>query len=232
MSADGEITVEVSAEGTDEAAEQLAGDGETDTPTPGGGDDDGGLSQSLRRGGIVGAVASLLSGILDVLSPMLEILDAFIAPIAAVILRILQPVLDLVLTRLLPLWLSFIEDFGPKITEAMHFLMKPYGLMITILDMILSAIKDKIQDLKEGIRTKIQDSIRALKQLPGKLKTRIMEALPNVSLPGTGGGGGDGGGPVDTAVGAAQGAGQTIINIAGGVPAYIDEVTRSRRTDP
>jgi len=110
--------------------------------------------------------------------------------------------------------------------------MKPYGLMITILDMILSAIKDKIQDLKEGIRTKIQDSIQALKQLPGKLKTRIMEALPNVSLPGTGGGGGDGGGPVDTAVGAAQGAGQTIINIAGGVPAYVDEVTRSRRTDP
>ena len=30
---------------------------------------------------------------------------------------------------------------------------------------------------------------------------------------------------------ALPGVGQTIINIAGGVPAFIDEVTRSRRTD-
>jgi len=231
MSADGEITVEVSAEGTDEAAEQLAGDGETDTATPGGGGGDG-LSKSIKGGIVGGLLAVGLGSLLDVLSPMLEILDAFLAPIAAIILRALQPVLGILLTRLLPAWLSFIEDFGPQIANAMQLLATPALLIIAVLEMILSAIKDKIQDLKAGIRSKIQDSIRALKQLPGKLKTRIMEALPNVSLPGTGGGGGDGGGPVDTAVGAAQGAGQTIINIAGGVPAYIDEVTRSRRTDP
>jgi len=233
MSADGEITVEVSAEGIDEAAEDMSTDddgGSISTGSDGSKSSNRGLSKSIRGGIIGGLLAVGLGGVLDILSPILEILDAFLAPLAAVILRGLQPVLDYLLTRVLPKWLEFLDEYGPEIQEAMRLLRSPLELTTTLLDVLVNAIKTGLEKLQQGIQAQLQASIRELQQLPGKLKAGIMEALPSapsLSLGGDGGGSGGGSGGDD-----GGSIGQTIVKITGGLPTFIDEIERSQRTDP
>lgn len=229
MSNDGEITVEVSAEGTDEAADQLAGEG-GDGDGGGGaatGGEDGGLTESIRGGIIGGIIATGLGGLIDILSPLLEIVDAFLAPIAAIVLRSLQPVLAFLLNRVLPVFLSFMTDYDSLLATALE---NPTAFLAGILAGIQTAIKSRIADLKQGIRNKIDSVITRIQQLPGQLKSRLAEVIPNgpsrASLPSVGGDG-----AVGTAVDVATTPAQIVVDIAGGVPAFIDEVTRSRRTD-
>jgi len=229
MSADGEITVEVSAKGVDEAAEDMSTDDDGGSISTGSSGNRG-LSKSIRGGIIGGLLAVGLGGVLDILSPILEILDAFLAPLAAVILRGLQPVLDYLITRVLPKWLEFLDEYGPEIQEAMRLLRNPLELVTTLLDVLVNAIKTGLEKLQQGLEAQLQASIRELQQLPGKLKAGIMEALPSapsLSLGGDGGGSGGGSGGDD-----GGSIGQTIVNISGGLPTFIDEIERSQRTDP
>jgi AcrR family transcriptional regulator len=109
MSADGEITVAVRAEGTDEAAAELTDSGGGGGGGGGGDGEGGGLSQATRGGFIGGLLSEALGPVLDVLTPILNILSAFLAPLAALLLRLFAPVLRF-LVRLLPQFISFVND--------------------------------------------------------------------------------------------------------------------------
>ena len=212
-----------------------------------------GLTQSIRGGIVGGLLAAGLGSILDILSPILDILNAFLAPVAAIILRALQPVLAILLNRVLPAFLSFITEFDDEIVAAIQFLLNPLAFILGGLDKIqgaiksrladvkqgiqnrigdvVSAIKSRLADVKEGIRSKVESVVQRLRQLPGQIRSKLEGIIPDFpsapSLPSFGGGdGGDGDGG-----GFLANAGQTVVNIGGGVPAFIDEVTRSRRTD-
>ena len=109
--ADGEINVNVRADGVDEAAEDVADGSGADM---GGGDGDGGgrgdgLAQSIKGGIGGGLVATLLGPLLDVFEPFVKVLQAFVAPLAQVLLRLFTPVLRL-LIGLLPIWYDFLEN--------------------------------------------------------------------------------------------------------------------------
>lgn len=105
MSADGSVEIQVSADGAEGAADDLADASETGV-TGGGGE--GGLSQNLRGGIIGGALVSALGPLLDVLNPILDLLKAFLAPLAVMLLRLFQPVLRQFL-KLLPGWFDFVR---------------------------------------------------------------------------------------------------------------------------
>ena len=226
MSNDGEITVEVSAEGTDEAADQLAGEG------GGGGDGGGGegLTQSIRGGIVGGLLAAGLGSVLDILSPILDILNAFLAPIAAIIFRVLQPVLAILLNRVLPAFLSFMTEYDDAIVAAIQFLLNPLAFILGNLGQIRDRIETLRAALAEAIRNRIDRVVQRLRQLPSQIGSALRGVLPDFpsvpSFPSFGSDGSDDGGG-----GVLRSAGQTIVNIGGGVPAFIDEVTRSRRTD-
>lgn len=148
MSADGEISVAVKAEGVDDAAAEL-GDGETMGGGGGGGGDGGGggLSEALSGGIVGGLVSQLLGPLLDVLSPMLQLLNAFLAPVAAMLLRLLSPVLRF-LIQLLPAWMQFIND----------------------LPQMLANLPGRIWSFITGLPRMIWDFV---KQLPGQIWNAI-----------------------------------------------------------
>ena len=263
MSNDGEITVEVSAEGTEDAAGDLAG---------GGGEGGGqGLAGSIRGGAIGGLIATGFRSLLDTLSPILDVLNAFLAPLALLAFRLLGPVLRELLP-LLPAVFDFINAVAPAFTfigeliaTGIAFLKSGFDRIVnnlsggSLLDKISTGIATLIGGIAgakvgalvggiiggflgsvvPGLGTAIGTTIgtyvgglvggivggitggvtlngvvRRIVQLPGK----IASLLP-------------GGQAVETATNSVSSAGQTIVNIAGGVPAFIDEVTRSRRTD-
>src|SRR6056297_861826 len=106
--ADGEINVNVKADGIDDAADDVS-----DASAPAGGDGGGGggfesLGQSIKGGIVGGLVASLLGPLLDVFDPFVKILQAFVAPLAQILLRLFTPVLRF-LINLLPAWFDFVD---------------------------------------------------------------------------------------------------------------------------
>lgn len=118
MSADGNINIQVAAEGVDDAADDLGdtalgGDGDGGD---GDGDGGGGLGTAIRGGLLGGVLASALGPLLDVLSPMLKVLQAFLAPVATMLLRLLSPVLRFFI-RLLPAWMNFIDALPSSVSE-------------------------------------------------------------------------------------------------------------------
>lgn len=116
MSANGEINVAVRAEGVDDAAAQLDGEGQQDMGLGGGGGDggdDGGQPENLQieaftKGGIIGGIIASLDSIISFIQPILDLLNAFLAPIAVLLLRLLQPAMSLMI-KILPMWMSFFD---------------------------------------------------------------------------------------------------------------------------
>jgi len=124
MSADGNIEIQVKSEGADEAAGELAdrtdgGGGVLEgggPPPSGGGEDEQGLLQTAKGGVVLGLIAGLLGGILKLLKPLggflsatVDVLQAFLAPIGLIIMRLMMPFLRLAI-RLLPAWFKITQD--------------------------------------------------------------------------------------------------------------------------
>lgn len=158
MSTNGDIEIAVSAEGVDEAAADLGGDGDGGGPPGGGGQDgQGGLRGNLRSGAIAGALISALGPLLDVVSPILQVLNAFLAPVATMLLRLLAPVLRVLLTRVLPVWLGFMDfvdsalsDFHPLL-QAMALVMPALLVPLLALEALGIDIKAFVSDIVTGI---------------------------------------------------------------------------------
>lgn len=134
MSADGEISVAVRAEGVNEAAAEMGGDGQQGggggnaLAGGGGGGGDGGdgdgdgggggggIGQALSGGIVGGLVSQLLGPLLDILDPILKILNAFLAPVSAMLMRLLMPVLRFMI-QLLPGWIQFINELPQMVAN-------------------------------------------------------------------------------------------------------------------
>jgi hypothetical protein len=231
MSADGEIEVAVKAEGTDDAADELAEGSETQNRQ-------GGLRQSMRGGFIGGLVGSLLGPLIDILNPMADLLKAYLAPVAIMLLRLMQPFLRMAI-RFLPRWLSITEDIGDRIEQlstldkllGLLAMVSPIGLMLAVLRVVQKGVASLAKDIWAFMKRLPGMIWSRLQQLPALIATEISKRLPN--LPGGGDGGlfGDvlGGDPFGGNGGG--GGGGTVVNIAGGLASFVERVERSQDID-
>ena len=130
---DGEVNVSVRAEGVDDAAGELDGAAAAGAGDDGGGGGLGGVSGSGKSSEIgklltrIAALVVFLGPILDVLGSITNVLTAFVAPLAVMLMRLLQPVLGFMI-KLLPMWLS-LTDTVDSMIENLSVLGKVAGLL-------------------------------------------------------------------------------------------------------
>lgn len=237
MSTDGDIEISVRAEGAEDAAGDLAEQG------GGGGGDGGSLASRAGRAGTIGLIlASLLGPLLNLLDPMLKILQAALAPLAVMLLRLLQPVLRF-LIQLLPAWMSFIDDLPDLVDDVITFIQslprRIWAFLSSLPGMIWRAFKTGASWLAEGasnigtevwnaIKTKFNDLVRFVKTLPTKLGQRIASVVPGVDLNGDDGGVGSAAAGLATNENVRQG---TRVILRGGVESFVESVERETGVD-
>ena len=211
--ADGEINVNVRADGVDEAAEDVADEGGMGLGGGDGGGDGGrgsGLAQSIKGGIVGGLVATLLGPLLEVFDPFVQVLQAFVAPLAQMLLRLFTPILR-ILIGLLPVWFDFLDENE--------------GLLMTLLAALfplatyLPSIVNAIQNID-------------FSDLPRKIGVAIAERLPGLSPETTR----EDPGPVTSGT-SEEVEEQTAANrpisiaISGGLTPFIDLITADRNVD-
>ena len=150
MSADGEIQIAVRSEGVEDAAGEFGGDtagGGGPGGTGGGGATAEGIqstaSSTKRMAGLLGAIAALLTviePIMRVLGVVSNVLQAFVAPLAMVLMRLLQPALRWLL-QLLPGWLNWIEENEGKIDAVIAQIYTLGALLVPILELVWGGIQ-------------------------------------------------------------------------------------------
>jgi hypothetical protein len=249
MSADGEIEVKVSADGADQAAEDLSDESAAGVGGGGGGDgEDGGLlSRGLKGGAVIGALLGLLD-VLSPIAPVLEVIKALLSPITLILARLLQPFLRFMVTRVLPALMSFMDDVMPVVdrissllTEASSILRGFWGGVVRWLAQLPSKMWNLLQRGFSWIETQVGVAAQYLRTLPRRI-WEFLQSLPrmignvisnrlpeiptspsgvvdtavNTFAGGDGGGGGGGAGEF----------GQTIINLTGGLGAFVEQVQR------
>jgi hypothetical protein len=225
--ADGEVEVSVQAEGVDEAAGEMAPDA-AGVGGPGGAGGGGG------RGRIGGKLITRLLGVLAFLGPILDVigvvanvLTAFVAPVAVLLLRLLQPVLRLML-RVLPVWFDIFEMITDVATR--------------IRDLQVAFVRNLVQQARDiiGWIRSIPGEIESfITSLPGDIASAISSQIPFLG----GGGGGDdsdgGDGPIpdsgpfappDDPTDRRPGEGP-LVEIGGGLRPFIDRITQSASFD-
>jgi len=233
MSADGEVQVQVSAEGVDDAAEELSEGG--GGAGGGGGDGPSGVRGSLRAGLAAGVITSLAGPLLEVLDPILSALQAFLAPVAALALRLLAPYLRAFLTKVLPKWISFLDVADSALPKIRDTLLGAFGLLGIVLRFFpqilnfVQALPSKVDRLITKIGALPQRIWSFVKQLSEDIITGIGQRFPDVASRGT-----------DTVTDTltsdrnpAFRAGQRVgnINISGGLAAFIEEVETTSGVD-
>lgn len=235
MSADGEIEVSVKAEGVDDAAEELSDGDASGGGGAGGGGGDGGLRGSLRAGIVAGLVTSLAGPLLETLDPILDLLHAFLAPVAGLMLRLMQPFLRFMLTKILPMWVNWL-DFGPDALENIRGAIA--GLLLGGPLMIIPSLLEALDKTTNGMLSSVVSKIKSLpgdlwskmKQLPGQIGQALARRLPNVNPLGDGG---DSGGfdPTDNPVTNYGERIGTEIRLSGGLDAFVDRVETESGVD-
>ena len=219
--ADGEVEVAVRAEGVDEAAAEMGGDG------GGGGDGDGdGLATAIGGGIVGGLISELLGPLLTVLDPVKQILQAFVAPLAVVLLRLFTPVLRL-LIGLLPTYLDKFEEFETRIGAVFAALSPLAAFLLSIVDFV-----SKLPDKLDGLPGKIKDFVM---DLPGKIAEVLSPALGGGDSAPTLGPPGDRDSPLTTEetsdrTGLPEPVSR-IINITGGLAPFVSQITANANVD-
>jgi len=173
--ADGEINVAVQAEGVDEAAGELGGDGAgaAEAPELGGPDGDGGGG---GRGGTFGKlltrIATLLvflGPIFDVLGAVSGVLKAFVAPLAVLLMRLLAPVLRLMI-KVLPVWFAIMDVLDSALQE---FIKLRSGLIARMLEFL------GIRNPVESILSVINSVESGIDNLPADISNKLAGVLPS-----------------------------------------------------
>jgi len=227
--ADGEIELQVNADGVEDAAGELD---ETATDAgggSGGGGGGGGMGGTGRMVRLLGAIVGLLAlfePILDVLGVVSNILKAFVAPLAVVLLRVLEPVLRLLL-ELLPVWINWISN-NEGLVSQLRVLLLPILIILAAIEDIFNLAVGFLQ----SIPTQLGRLLDFMRSLPLKIGSAIADRLPSGpdlggfnpfgGDSGDGGGGGDGGG--DGFLG-------SVVQIGGGLAPFVDEVVRNGNVD-
>lgn len=222
--ADREVEVSVNAEGVDEAAGEMGGDA-----AGVGGPDGGGGGGRGRLGGklitrLVGLLA-VLGPILDVLGVVSQVLEAFVAPVAVLLMRLLQPALRL-LIRVLPVWF----DLFAAIMGVIDFLAQLRGALVSAIMSGVSRVGTWLQNLPSRIWS-------FMKRLPSLIGSVVAENIPDFPDFGGGlGGGGDGllsrlPGLGDDGDGGSDGGDGPLVQIGGGLQPFVDRITQDGSFD-
>lgn len=230
--ADGEVEVAVRAEGVDEAAAEMGGDGDGGGAAGGGRGGDGGLSTAIRGGIVGGLLSSALDPLLEVLDPFLQILQAFVAPLAVLLLRLFSPVLRL-LIGLLPAYLDKFEEFETIIGSVLVALFPLAAFLPSIVDFV-SSLPGKLDTLKREVTNAI---------------TSLPRDIASALFGGGGAGGTNGprtaGGSPSFPGGASPSAGesdpadragvpeflQPLVRIGGGLAPFVSQITADENID-
>jgi hypothetical protein len=256
---DREVEVSVQAEGVDDAAGELGGEtaagGGVGVGVPGDGGGRGGGLKGALAGGIIGGLLSQLKSVTNILEPILAVLNAFLAPISLVVMRLLQPVLRQFI-KLLPAWLNFVNNYPPDTIGSLlgayiDYATAIWGQIFSALGTATSAIvqlPSKIGDLASMVPTwgEIQGGLRSLRErlvqeitsLPSSIGAAVGNKLPG--LPSIGGRGDRGGGGLfdgllsrfdgDDSGGGGDGDGP-IVNLEGGLGTFVDRFTKNPTFD-
>ena len=257
---DREVQVSVQAEGVDDAAGELGGEAATGggvgVGAPGGGGGGGGRGGGLKgalAGGIIGGLLSQLKSVTNILEPILAVLNAFLAPISLVVMRLLQPVLRQFI-QLLPAWIDFVNNYPPETIGAalgayIDYATAVWGQIFAVLGRVAGGVLElpsKLDNLASMIPTwsEIQGGLRSLRSrlvqeltsLPTSIGAAVSDRVP--SLPSLGGGGGDGGGlfdrfnPLDGDDSGSGGGGNgPMVNLEGGLDAFVNRITKDPTFD-
>ena len=252
--ADGEVSVSVRAEGVEDAAGEMDPDAAAATRGGGGGDDPlaataANTTRMVKLLAVLGAIFAVFNDVLEIFATVSAILQAFVAPLAVILMRLFQPVLRILL-ELLPAWMSFIDENEGQFATLLAGLMPWLVLIPSIVDAVrglwetLKATPDRIGGFIDGVRDRLGDVASAIRSLPSRIWS-FMERLPALigsavadrlpDLPGTGGArrttqrAAD---RVDEATGGRlSDARDTIINIGGGLTPFIDSITQNGSID-
>lgn len=254
MSSDGEVEVSVRAEGVDEAAGEIGGDA---GGIPGGGGRDGDGGAGGRGSGKFGKLLTRIAGLLAFLGPILNVLgvvsnvvEAFVAPLAILLLRLLQPALVKLLS-VLPVWFDIVEFIGDVAERVgpLAGILGVAGFLLSVLqnaDGKLGGIKTDISDLLDDIRSLPGDIVNSLENgtLDTDIGNAVVGALPDSIVPEGAGGdvettdnqeaairGAEVGTDVAGALGVLPGGPAVNIALEGGLDALVERIDRDPNKD-
>ena len=231
--ADGEIEVSVRADGVDDAAGELGGDGGASGRGGMGGDGrgrSGGQQNTFTK--LLTRIAGLivfLGPILDAIGVITNILTAFVAPVAVVLLRLLQPLIRLLLF-VLPIWFEFVGFLDMVVQEVNELRNRFIDTLLELLGISdpIEAVRDGIDTLKDTFndaRDRLGNILDTLRNLPSNIADRLPSA-------------GDVGGRARDSISDALLGGEDSrrrqavnIGIGGGLEPFIDRVTRDGSVD-
>ena len=161
----GELSISVESEGVDEAADKVQGATEGDggggllsgVSGPAGGGKGGGALGSLMGTlsgmssammgilGAVGLIAALLASLKPIqkmIGALFKVIQAFVMPLAVMLMRLLSPVLGFLL-RLLPIWMDFLSDPQGAISDAISWLR---GVLFNMATKLVNSLISKLPD--------------------------------------------------------------------------------------
>ena len=231
--ADGEIEVSVRADGVDDAAGELGGDGGASGRGGMGGDGrgrSGGQQNTFTK--LLTRIAGLivfLGPILDAIGVITNILTAFVAPVAVVLLRLLQPLIRLLLF-VLPIWFEFVGFLDMVVQEVNELRNRFIDRLLELLGISdpIEAVRDGIDTLKDTFndaRDRLGNILDTLRNLPSNIADRLPSA-------------GDLGGRARDSISDALLGGEDSrrrqavnIGISGGLEPLIDTITRDGSVD-
>ena len=247
---DGEVSVSVRAEGVEDAAGEM--DPDAAAATGGEGGPMGQVSQDTSRIvkvlGVIAAVIAIFEDVLDLVTVVANILRAFVAPLAVILMRLFQPVLRILL-QLLPAWMSFIDEnegqfatllaglvpwvmWIPSVVDAARGMWDTLKGVPGRIGEYIDDARDRVGDVADGVKDLPSRIWSFMERLPGLIGDAVSDVLPD--LPGTGAAdtARDTGRRFDEATGGRlSDARDTIINIGGGLTPFVEEITQNGSID-
>ena len=174
--ADGEIEVSVKADGVDDAAGELGGEtGGTSRDRQGGAA--GGRGEFGKLLAKIAGIVAFLGPILEVVNEVSKVLTAFVAPVAVILLRLLQPTLRFLLF-VLPLWIEFaaLIDRVVELLISLQFRVVQWLARILGFTALFEAMIDALQTARDWLgdnRDWLSNIYDSLVNLPGNIADRI-----------------------------------------------------------
>ena len=184
---DGEVSVSVRAEGVEDAAGEM--DPDAAAATGGEGGPMGQVSQDTSRIvkvlGVIAAVIAIFEDVLDLVTVVANILRAFVAPLAVILMRLFQPVLRILL-QLLPAWMSFIDENEGEFATLLAGLV-PWVMWIpSVVDAVrgmwdtLKGVPGRIGAFIDNARDRIGDVVDGVRELPSRIGAFIDNARDRI----------------------------------------------------
>ena len=176
---DGEINVSVKADGVDDAAGELSGEtGDTSRDRQGGAA--GGRGEFGKLFAKIVGLLAFLGPILEVVNVVSKVMTAFVAPLAVILLRLLQPTLRFLLF-VLPLWIEFamLIDRVVELLISLQMRVTLWLARIFGFTALFEAMIDALQTARDWLgdnRDWLSNIYDSIVNLPGNIADRIPSA--------------------------------------------------------